>query len=553
MKTFIRSTSLPLLMAIFVILVFAFQWKNLDQIRQQVAAGLRSGLGEIAHETANDLGEMIESEIKKKTQAFQRIADSSVWDRESLKLAASEWNDIITDSQLLGAMSLAIVDQEKRDWDIQIEPIQRGKGTNKWAPASIWGEPLRQQLSSFEFWSENAYAYWEQTLDSLIYIQTQSMFWQNQQDYICQPIFDWETSRVMALACHPINKEYLTEHVIPGWFQQQFIRETALRADGIRREFLHVKLAANWGDLIYNSAVRGRTIMEQRLDLSKISPYMEGLILHMGFLGTKSENVALALHKRNQWLLLSVLAVFLGLIFLIYRTLRKAEKLDRLKSHFLANVTHELKTPLSGIMLANDTIRLNRMNKADELKQNSEIIYLESRRLQLLVNKLLDFSGIELNEASINPEMLPANDWLKKQLFIYRKRAEGEGFTWNEDLDNQLVTIKADPTALQTVVEILVDNAIRYSESTKTIHIQTALVTDHWVLRIRDKGKGIPVKQHQAIFEKFVRLDNSDVHDTKGMGIGLSIAKSIVEAHGGCIKLDSQPGRGSTFSIHLPL
>ena len=548
-----HNSGLPLLMALMTIIVFAIQWQNLDQIRQQVAAGLRSGLAEIARETGDELGKHFEDEVKKNTRDFHLLADSTVWDIPGLKLAAIKWNSQTHQSSITDDVLLAIVNYELGIWEIR-SPNAASQQINPYSDQNLmWALEIERQLSPYGFWEEGAQNYWSQTLDSLILIKPQNQLWEQDKLFICQPIFELDSDRLMALVCHPVNHKYVKEELIPKYFRHTFIEHAEPRVDGIRREFLHSKLSGKNGSLFYNSAVRGRSIMEQRLDLAKISPYLDGIVLQMGFLGTHSENVANALHRRNQWLMISILAIFLGLTILIYRTLQKADKLDRLKSHFLANVTHELKTPLSGIMLANDTIRLDRISKAEDLKENSEIIYHESRRLQTLVNKLLDFSNIELNETTIKAEKLNANAWLEKQLFVWRKRAEAESFGWNVSLDKHAVMLKADPLALQTVIEILLDNAIRYSTDNKQIHINSMQTNDHWVLEVTDEGPGIPIKHQATIFNKFVRLNHSDVHDTKGMGIGLSIAKSIIEAHGGYIKLKSRPGKGSTFSIHLPI
>ncbi len=242
-----------------------------------------------------------------------------------------------------------------------------------------------------------------------------------------------------------------------------------------------------------------------------------------------------------------------GGLFLVYGNVRREMRLSRLKSDFVANVSHELKTPLALIRLFAETLELGRVQSEDKARQYYRVINKESQRLTQLINNILDFSRIEAGRKEYRMAPTDLTRVVREVVDAYRFQIEQQGFELSVDVPAELPEIEVDQEAMGQAVIHLVNNAIKYSRDQKQIRIVVKAEAGQVQVSIADRGIGIEKAEHKKIFEKFYRACDSLVHDTKGSGLGLSLVSHIMEAHGGSVEVESAPGSGSTFTLSLPV
>jgi signal transduction histidine kinase len=240
-------------------------------------------------------------------------------------------------------------------------------------------------------------------------------------------------------------------------------------------------------------------------------------------------------------------------LYLAYTNVRREIHLARLKSDFVANVSHELKTPLALIRLFAETLELGRVQGAEKAKQYYRIINKESQRLTQLINNILDFSRIEAGRREYRMVPSDIGAVVRDVVESYRFAIEKLGFSLELSVGDELPPLELDPEAISQAVINLLNNAIKYSSEQKSIKVSVRRELDRVLLSVSDRGIGIPRSEHRRIFEKFYRVETSLLHTTKGSGLGLALVQHITEAHGGRVELASAPGEGSTFTLSLPV
>ena len=256
----------------------------------------------------------------------------------------------------------------------------------------------------------------------------------------------------------------------------------------------------------------------------------------------------------TSFLVLGGLSLFLaGGILLTYRNVMKEMALARLKSDFVSNVSHELRTPLSLIRLYAETLEMGRLSSREKYQEYYAIIRKESERLTALINNILDFSRIEAGKKEYDFRETDIGELAHNTLESYRYQIEQHGFTFQEEIPDDLPRIRIDREAIARSLLNLVNNALKYSPNEKYVGVKLYRDNGSVKLEVIDHGIGIPPGEQQKIFEKFYRVGNPLVHNTKGSGLGLSLVRHIVRAHGGEVSVESVPGRGSKFIIALPL
>ena len=277
-----------------------------------------------------------------------------------------------------------------------------------------------------------------------------------------------------------------------------------------------------------------------------------GLVLGMKLRGTTL--AALGKHfMHTSFLILGGLSFLLaGGIFLTYRNVSKEMALARLKSDFVSNVSHELRTPLALIRLYAETLELGRLTNPEKRQEYYCIIRKESERLTTLINNILDFSRIEAGRKEYEFRETDMRELVRNTLESYRYQIEQHGFTFEEKID-AVPPLKVDREAMARSLVNLVNNALKYSQDRKYIGVNLYRENGSVKLEVIDHGIGIPSTEQQKIFEKFYRVGDPLVHNTKGSGLGLSLVQHIARAHGGDISVDSRPGVGSKFTITLPV
>ncbi len=256
---------------------------------------------------------------------------------------------------------------------------------------------------------------------------------------------------------------------------------------------------------------------------------------------------------RSSFLTLAGLSLVLACgIALTYRNVSKEMALARLKSDFVSNVSHELRTPLSLIRLYAETLEMGRLTSPEKYQEYYCIIRKESERLTALINNILDFSRIEAGRKEYDFRETDLRELVRNTLDSYRYQIEQHGFTYEEKID-EVPPVRVDREAMARSLVNLVNNALKYSQDRKFIGVNLYRDNGSLKLEVVDHGIGIPHQEQSKIFEKFYRVGDPLVHNTKGSGLGLSLVRHIAQAHGGDVLVDSSPGQGSKFTITLPM
>lgn len=255
----------------------------------------------------------------------------------------------------------------------------------------------------------------------------------------------------------------------------------------------------------------------------------------------------------NGFLLGFVVVLMLFGAVLIARDISREADATRLKTEFVHHVSHELKTPLTLIRLYGETLqRMNNLSKSEQTEAY-EIITKESERLSHLINNVLDFSCIEMGNKEFDFKKGNLTGVIRETLESYRYHLEKKGFLIREEIADDLPEMTFDAEGIASVLINLLSNSIKFSQLTKEVTVRLFKENNQAVLQVEDKGIGISSKEISRIFEKFYRSKDVKAADAKGSGLGLTLAKHIIEAHGGQIKVQSEPGRGSTFILSLPI
>jgi signal transduction histidine kinase len=287
--------------------------------------------------------------------------------------------------------------------------------------------------------------------------------------------------------------------------------------------------------------------------MRKLDGVFGSLALGIKFQGTSVKALGETWIHRS-FLILGILSLLMiGGLLLTKRIVGKEMALARLKSDFVSNVSHELRTPLALIRLYAETLELGRITTQEKKQQYYRIIRKESERLTALINNILDFSRIEAGRKEYEFRETDIAELVRNTLDSYRYQIEQQGFAFEENIDSDLPAVRVDREAIARALVNLVNNALKYSAEEKFLGVK--LYRENGVLKLEvvDRGIGIPRREQSKIFEKFYRIGDPLVHNTKGSGLGLSLVRHITQAHGGDIAVESTPGKGSKFIMSLPV
>lgn len=255
------------------------------------------------------------------------------------------------------------------------------------------------------------------------------------------------------------------------------------------------------------------------------------------------------------WTLLSslVLLVLTTLCFVyMLRTILKQKRLSEVKNDFINNMTHELKTPIATVSAAVEALQnFNALNDQRKTQTYLDISKNELQRLSDLVEKVLHIAAEEKEDIELFREETDLNEVIDNILSNHQLKA---GKQLQLRYDNNLAgkTVYVDKTHLSNAINNLIDNAIKYSGEQVQLYIQTSLENGILKIKVKDHGIGIPKVYQGSIFDKFFRVPTGDLHNVKGFGLGLSYVQKIVEMHGGTIHVQSEPDKGSEFTIIIP-
>ena len=234
-------------------------------------------------------------------------------------------------------------------------------------------------------------------------------------------------------------------------------------------------------------------------------------------------------------------------------SLLKEKKISEHTSGFLNNMTHEFKTPLTNIALAGKMILKDpAVETGNKIKHYSGIILEENEKLRLQVEQVLSMTALERGEIPLRKTELDFHELINESVRCISIQIENKQGNLKLNLDAERVAVTGDRNHLINALSNLIDNAIKYSGKNPEIAVQTSNNGGNLVVVISDDGIGIEKEYQKRVFDKFFRVPTGDVHDVKGFGLGLAYVKKIVELHGGTIRLQSEKGKGSTFTITLP-
>lgn len=260
---------------------------------------------------------------------------------------------------------------------------------------------------------------------------------------------------------------------------------------------------------------------------------------------------------RRRRLLISGFAVLaLALLagsYFIMRSINREQAVAKLQSEFVSAVSHEFRTPLTSLRQLSEMLSKGRIPTEDLRQKSYDILSRESERLQRLVESLLDFGRIEARAFRYHFEDLDPAKFVDDVVAEFREKAAAQGYSVELELAAENPRIHADREALGLALRNLLDNAVKYSPACRNVWVETARERGLLAIRVRDQGIGIPAAEQKEIFKRFVRGSSSRAAHVQGTGIGLAMALHIIKAHDGEIRLESEPGKGSTFTILLPL
>ena len=236
----------------------------------------------------------------------------------------------------------------------------------------------------------------------------------------------------------------------------------------------------------------------------------------------------------------------------VYALLRQ-KKLSEIKNDFINNMTHEFKTPLATISLAVDALRNNKViEDRTRMEYFSGIIKEENKRMNKHVETILQAALMDRQEVQLNKSPVHVHDLIGEVISNYTLQLQEIEGRIELDLNAENDLINGDEVHLRNLISNLVDNAVKYSKEKLVLKILSYNNGKNLVVRFEDNGIGMSKETVRRIFEKFYRAHTGNLHNVKGFGLGLSYVKTIVDAHEGRIKVESSPGKGSSFTIELP-
>jgi signal transduction histidine kinase len=252
------------------------------------------------------------------------------------------------------------------------------------------------------------------------------------------------------------------------------------------------------------------------------------------------------------WIGTLVIVVMAGLALLIAHVYRKQMRATRLKNDLLATVSHELKTPLSSMRLLADMLLESDNMDPQRSREYLQLIVKENVRLSRLIDNFLTFSRMERNKEKFNRVHVDASQIAATAVESVTDRFNAADCSFDVTVDTNLPRVDADPDALITVLLNLLDNAFKYTDQDKHIVLRVFADNGHVCFGVEDNGIGLSRRAAQKVFERFYRVEDELSRSAEGSGLGLSIVRFIVNAHGGTVTVRSELGEGSTFTVRLP-
>ncbi len=262
----------------------------------------------------------------------------------------------------------------------------------------------------------------------------------------------------------------------------------------------------------------------------------------------------LAIHKSFYfWTILTLLIVLSFGLVLIVKTVSHEMDILKIKSDFVSSVSHEFKTPLTSIQALTERLREGKVKNPAKMQQYFSVISQDTDKLTRLVGNILDFSKIEEGKIAYEFVETEISQWLQHIVDNFKKENMHKEIKIITKISTGIPPVKIDKGALAQAIYNLLDNAIKFSADKKGIEVVVKREKENLVIKVKDDGIGIPRSEWDKIFEKFYQGKNAIKYSARGTGLGLTLVRHTVEAHGGIISVESKEGQGSTFSLILPI
>jgi signal transduction histidine kinase len=376
-----------------------------------------------------------------------------------------------------------------------------------------------------------------------------------QRPFVLVPLLGFQ-GRVVAVAGWRLDDAALDQRFFRGLF--------TVRVFGDPRVYRADRMAGALSLAVYDESGRERFRMGQPAGdfvyaESRVGPALPGWRVAVGpsagspYLWMRRFVVAAYL------LMLFLVALCLAALLMALQQASAEIRLAEAKSAFLANVSHELKTPLALIRMAGETLQLGRVRNDEERLRFLQVINRECRRLTFMINHVLDFATIEAGKKEFHFHPTDLGRVVRETVEVFEPQFQAGQFEVRVDVPPDLPPVEADSEAVTRCLMNFIDNAVKYSKDSRFIEVRARVRppggdgdAGEARLAVADHGIGLTPHDRERIFDKFFRVEQGLVHDVKGSGLGLSLVRQIAEAHGGRVEVESSLGQGSTFTLVLP-
>ena len=267
-----------------------------------------------------------------------------------------------------------------------------------------------------------------------------------------------------------------------------------------------------------------------------------------------SDGAAAGASPRRRLLMLVFAVVALVLLagwYFILRAISREVRVARLQNDFVSAVSHEFRSPLTSLSHIAEMLAADRLQSESDRRESFQLLVRETDRLRRLVEGLLDFGRFQTGTAALQLERLDVAELVRSTAGEFQDRVARNGYSVEINDVAGEVYVHADREALSRALWNLLDNAVKYSPDCRTVWVDVTRDRDDVSIAVRDRGLGIPLREQREIFDRFVRGADSKARRIKGTGIGLAMVRDIVTAHGGEVRVASEPGRGSRFTLVL--
>lgn len=359
-------------------------------------------------------------------------------------------------------------------------------------------------------------------------------------------LINLSSQKVFGYLTMPINQEYLVNNYLQPKLIEKFGNADQSGVVVWLRDWTRDETIASsspWADFDQDKVQY----------YQRFPDFFDNWTLKVAFVESPTVAASKASLIKNLVVLGAAFFLLLGALVFMFITAQRERALAQRQAGFLANVTHELKTPLAVMQAAGENLADGRVKSKSRLKSYGTHIYNEAVRLKSMIEKLLDVAKADARQNMISPQPVKADKLLKEYLENHRSYIKNQGFTLDVHIENNLSPVKLDPDSFETILANLVENALKYSREDKFIKIELVEREGKLRLTIEDHGVGIPKKSLKHIFEKFYRVEDTLTAKSKGHGLGLSIVKNLVELNDGKIYVESVEQNGSKFIVEFPV